>query len=68
MIKLLVCLFINIVDSSKPKPIYENKLWSLITKLKKHTVIRNLLSWIVFLMVPFILFYSILWIVSGLER
>lgn len=57
MIKLLVCLFINIVDSSKSKPIYENKLWSLITKLKKHTVIRNLLSWIVFLMVPFILFY-----------
>ena len=57
MIKLLVCLFINIVDSSKPKPIYENKLWNLITKLKKHTVIRNLLSWIVFLIVPFILFY-----------
>lgn len=57
MIKLLVSLFINIVDSSKPKPIYENKLWSLITTLKKHTVIRNLLSWVVFLMVPFILFY-----------
>ena len=56
MIKLLVCLFINIVDSSKPKPIYENKLWSLITKLKKHTVIRNLLSWIIFLVVPYVLF------------
>lgn len=56
MIKLLVSLLVNFVDFQKGKTIHKNKLWNLIAKLKRNTVIRNLVSWGVFLIVPFILF------------
>ena len=56
MIKSLISLLINVIDPQKERSICGKKLWNLILKLKKNSIVRKLVSWGIFFIVPYVLF------------
>lgn len=56
MIKSLISLLINVIDPQKEKSVCGKRVWDLIFKLKKNSIVQNLVSWGIFLVVPFVLF------------
>lgn len=56
MIKLLISLLINVIDPQKEKSVCGKRGWDLIFKLKKNSIVQNLVSWGIFLVVPYVLF------------
>ena len=56
MIKSLISLLINVIDPQKEKSVCGKRVWDLIFKLKKNSIVQNLVSWGIFLVVPYVLF------------
>ena len=56
MIKSLISLLLCVIDPQKEKSACGKRLWDLIFKLKKNSIVKNLVSWGVFLVVPYVLF------------
>ena len=56
MIKSLISLLLCVIDPRKEKSVCGKKLWNLIFKLKKNGIVHNLVSWGIFLVVPYVLF------------
>lgn len=56
MIKSLISLLINVIDPRKEKSVCGKRVWDLIFKLKKNSIVQNLVSWGIFLVVPYVLF------------
>lgn len=58
MIKLIISLLMNWIDPSQKEFGVEGKLGNFITKLREHPRMRKLLSWILFLTIPYFLLYT----------
>lgn len=56
MIKSLISLLLCVIDPRKEKSVCGKKLWNLIFKLKRNGIVHNLVSWGIFLVVPYVLF------------
>lgn len=56
MIKSLIFLLLCVIDPRKEKSVCGKRVWDLIFKLKKNRIVQNLVSWGIFLVVPYVLF------------
>lgn len=56
MIKSLISLLLCVIDPRKEKSVCGKRMWDLIFKLKKNSIVQNLVSWGFFLVVPYVLF------------
>lgn len=56
MIKSLISLLLCVIDPQKEKSVCGKRVWDLIFKLKKNSIVQNLVSWGIFLVVPYVLF------------
>ena len=52
MIKSLISLLINVIDPQKEKSVRGKRVWDLIFKLKKNSIVQNLVTWCILLVYP----------------
>lgn len=58
MIRFIIFLLTNLIDPLQKELGVEGKLGNFITKMQEHPRMRKLLSWILFLTIPYFLLYT----------